>query len=55
MKLLRLLLPLLLCLPAAAGTKRPHILFLLADDWGIYARAYRALDGAQSPNALGKR
>ena len=43
----------LCCLPAgAAEAKRPNILFFFADDWGKYASAYRAVDGADSLNAV---
>lgn len=32
--------------------ERPNILFAFADDWGRYASAYAAVDGAGSPNDL---
>lgn len=37
---------------ATAGTKRPNILFLFADDWGRYASIYAKVETAPSPNQV---
>jgi len=37
---------------AIDAEERPNILFAFADDWGRYASAYAAVDGAGSPNDL---